>query len=164
MSGQRAHAVPTPGEHRVPSPSSPQCNSFFPPPAFSHLPVCLHLSMCLHANSTDGGWVPWLRTGPDSQFELIIDGLHALLTTRRAREQRPPYREGSLLHKTHSYPVTKNDKPGTPPGISGGFLMQHLGRIFVPGFALSWFLKHIHIQAWASSPPACARAFLYVKS
>ena len=71
------------------------------------------------------------------QFELIADGLHTLLTTRIARGWQPPRRDGSLLHKTHSYPATKHDRPGTSPGISGGFLMQHSGRIFVPGFALS---------------------------
>lgn len=105
--------------------------SFFTPP---RLPAPQHVL----AHKQHGWWVgPRLRTGPDSQFELITDGLHALLTTRRARGRQPPHREGSLLHQTHSYPITKNDRPGTPPGISGGFLMQHSGRIFVPGFALS---------------------------
>lgn len=39
--------------------------------------------------------------------------------------------------------------------------MRDLGRIFVPGFALNWFLKHIHIQAWASSPKGlCKSSFV----
>lgn len=143
-------------------PLQPTAYQLFTPPAFSHLPVCLRLSMCSHTNSTDSEWVPRWQTRPDSQFELIADGLHAPWTTGRARGRQPPCRERSLLHKSHSYPITKkNDSPGTPPGISGELLMQDLGRIFVPGFALNWFLKHIHIQAWASSPKGlCKSSFV----
>lgn len=147
-----------PSEQRVPGPSSPWWNSFFPlqllpSPAFSQLPS----SLCT-AWLAGGSPSP---AGPDSQFELITDVPQAPPKTRRARGRQPPQREGSLLPQTH--PVTRSDGPGAPPGISGGFLMQHSGRIFVPGFALNWFLKHTDIQAWASSFPACARAHLPVE-
>lgn len=135
----------------------PQWGSLFPSQLFPTSPRAV--------GSRAGGWVPITSRArlPVWKFELITYGPQAPPTTRSVCGQQTPHREGSLLPHTHSDPITKCDRPGTPPGISGGFLMQHSGRISVPGFALSWFLKHTDIQAWASSFPVCARALLPVK-
>lgn len=126
-----AHAVLSPVSrgclaHPAPSGTAFSLSSFFPPPL---KPVLTHEQQGQRVGPHhQQGQTPSLSS---SQMGLTlpqqpgehVGGSHPV--------------EKSFLPQTHSSPITKSDRPGTPPGISGGFLMQHSGRIFVPGFALN---------------------------
>ena len=81
------------------------------------------------------GRVPHYQQGQAHCFSLQMASMFSLLTTRRARGLHTG--KGACFPKPIAVQQQKKDRPRTPPGISGGFLMQYVGRIFVPGFALS---------------------------
>lgn len=126
-----------------PAHSAPVGTVFFPSGSFT--PPCLPAPQrVLTHKQHGGGGSPTYHQGQAHSLSSHMASTFSLLTRRGAHGRQPPRRERSSLPKTHNCPITKinklkkkKDRPGTPPGISGGFLMQHAGRISVPGFALS---------------------------